>query len=164
MTLITSHADRAKSPIMDLTVKRSEVASGRVQVKGRGGADLVVELPRGPAVQDGDVIGPSPEGGYYRARFAPEQALRITLENEGFLLEDAVMLGCLLGMHGNEVLIEGENLFVPLGDRGAGPLMDLVRSTGVPVRMEVTESVISPAVRGYFPGRVGPGSRSPKGG
>ena len=150
--MTTSHAGQATSPIMELTVKRSEVASGRVLVKGRGGTDLIVELPRGAAIQDGDVIGPSPEGGYYRARFAPEAALRITLEDEGFLVEDAVMLGCLLGRHGIEVLIEGENLLVPLGNRGAGPLLDLVRSTGVPVRMEVTESVISPAARGYFPG------------
>ncbi|HTY52453.1 MAG TPA: hypothetical protein VMB35_04605 [Methanomicrobiales archaeon] len=164
MTLTTSHASQATSPIMELTVKRSEVASGRVLVKGRGGTDLIVELPRGAAVQDGDIIGPSPEGVYYRARFAPEPALRITLEDEGFLVEDALILGCILGMHGSEVLTEGRNICVPVGDVGAGPLMGLVRSTGVPVRMEVTESVISPAVRGYFPGRVGPGSRSPKGG
>jgi urease accessory protein UreE len=146
-------AGRVGGQILDVRLKRVDAARGRARVRAPDGEDLVIDLPRGAAIHDGDAFGPSDKGICYRILIEPEQVLRISPEKkvEGF--GDAVRLGYSLGNHHLEALIEGDSVYLPL-TLGAEKLARLVEKAGVPVQTKVVKKVISPAKLEYYPGEL----------
>jgi urease accessory protein UreE len=71
MVRFEASAGRVGNPILDVTVKRDEAGRGRVRVRAPDGEELVIDLPGGSPIRDGDVFGPSPHGIYYRIQIAP---------------------------------------------------------------------------------------------
>jgi urease accessory protein UreE len=68
-----NQARRVGGQILDVRIKRVDAATGRVRVRAPDGEDLVIDLPRGTAIRDGDAFGPSDKGIFYRILFEPEQ-------------------------------------------------------------------------------------------
>jgi len=155
-TRFESPASGAGGRILDVAVRRGDAARGRVRARAPDGEELVIDLPRGSAIRDGDTFGPSPRGVFYRAAIEPEQVLRVTLERDPSV-GDAVRLGYILGNHHLEVLVEDDGVYLPL-TLGAEKLSGIVSRSGVPVRTELVTRVISPGGAGYFEGEEEEGS------
>ena len=157
MARFENPASHAGDRILDVSVKRGDAARGRVRVKASDGEDLVIDLPRGSAIRDGDAFGPSPEGAFYRIVIEPEQVMKITLEGDGSSTGDAVKLGYILGNHHLEVLVEKNSVYLPL-TLGEEKLSKIVSRSGVPVSTRLVTRVISPGEQGYFEGEEEEGS------
>ena len=143
--------------ILDVSVRRSDAARGRVRVRAPDGEDVVIDLPRGSAIRNGDAFGPSQGGVFYRIFIEPEQVMKITLEEDGSSIGEAVKLGYILGNHHLEVLVEKNSVYLPL-TLGEEKLSRIVSRSGVPVRTQLVTRVISPGEQGYFEGEEEEGS------
>jgi len=64
-------AGRVGNRILDITVKWQDAVSGRARVRAPDGTDLIIHLPGGLMIRDGEVFGPSPDGIYYRVLIEP---------------------------------------------------------------------------------------------
>ncbi|HVN66226.1 MAG TPA: hypothetical protein VMT31_06410 [Methanomicrobiales archaeon] len=157
MARFESPAEPVGGRMLDVLVRRVDAARGRVRARAPDGEDLVIDLPRGSAIRNGDTFGPSPKGMFYRISIEPEQVLEIILGNGEFSTGEAVKLGYILGNHHLEVLVEKDSLYLPL-TLGGEKLSRIVSRSGVPVRTRLVTRVISPGEQGYFEGEEEEGS------
>ncbi len=157
MARFESRAGQVEGPLLDVSVKRSDAARGRVRARASDGEDLVIDLPRGSPIRNGDTFGPSPKGTFYRIFIEPEQVLKITSMKGELPVGEAVRLGYVLGNHHLEVLIEKDSVYLPL-TLGEEKLSRIVSRSGVPVRTQLVTRVISPGEPGYFEGEEEEGS------
>jgi urease accessory protein len=124
---------------------------GRLRAKTGDGEEVIIELPRGIAVNDGDLFGPSINGTYYRTRIEPEKVLRVELIEGASTVENALKLGYELGGHHLEIMVDGGEVFVPLS-LPPDKIDHLLHQTQLPVKTEIVTRVISPDASGYFAG------------
>ena len=100
----------------EVTANRQDAMRGRVRTKLSDGEDLIINLPRGQSIGQGDVFGPSEKGNYYKILIEPELVMKVTLNKpqSNDIIEKAVKLGYNLGNRHLEVLIEDDAVFVPI--------------------------------------------------
>ena len=67
-TWFRERALRIRGQILDVVVPGNDATGGRARIRAPDGRDLVIDLPQGSAIREGDVFGPSPDGIYYRVR------------------------------------------------------------------------------------------------
>ncbi len=75
-----NRAGRVGGQILDIWVKSSDAARGQARVRAPDGEDLIIDLPRGTAIRDGDAFGPSDNGIFYRVFIEAELMLRVPSE------------------------------------------------------------------------------------
>ena len=136
---------------MDILVQREEAAHGRLRAQASDGEEVIIDLPRGVVVHDGDVFGPSEKGTYYKARIEPERVLKVALQGDMKNVGNALRLGYEMGGHHLEILVEGDELYVPL-NLPPEKMEELLLRTGLPVRTDIVTRTISPDASGYFAG------------
>ncbi len=124
---------------------------GRLRAKAIDGEDIIIDLPRGAIVGDGDVFGPSTNGKYYRARIEPEKVLKVKLQDAENIVENALKLGYELGGHHLEILVDGGEVFIPL-NLPPEKIERILHQTKLPVKTETVTRVISTNTSGYFAG------------
>jgi urease accessory protein UreE len=152
MSVFDATTKPASGKIVEVGIKRTDAMRGRIRMKTPDGEDLIVDLPRGRVIHDGNTFGPSAQGTYYRTRIEPEPVLRVTLKKTGSgMIEDALRLGYTLGNHHLEVLFDGGYAYVP-AVIGADKIERIIGKSGAVVATEVIQWVISPGTSGYFAG------------
>lgn len=152
MSVFEATTNPAGGRIVEVGIKRTEAMRGRLRAQATDGENLVVDLPRGQVIHDGDTFGPSVQGTFYRTRIEPEPVLMVTVKKTGEgRIEDALRLGYTLGNHHLEVLVEGGYAYVP-AVIGAEKIEKIIGKAGVDVDTKVINRVISPEVSGYFAG------------
>ena len=152
MSVFEAVAESANGRIVEVGIKRTEAMRGRLRMKAPDGADLVVDLPRGMSIKDGDIFGPSAQGTYYRTRIEQEPVLMVTMKKTGDgMIEDALRLGYTLGNHHLEVLIDDGRAYIP-AVIGADKIGKIIGKAGIDVDTQVIHRVISPGTSGYFAG------------
>jgi urease accessory protein len=152
MSVFDATTNPGGGKIVEVGIKRTDAMRGRLRMKAPDGEDLIVDLPRGMVMHDGDTFGPSAQGTYYRTRIEQEPVLRVSLKKTGDgRIEDALRLGYTLGNHHLEVLIEDGRAYIP-AVIGADKIERIIRKSGVDVDTEVIPWVISPGASGYFAG------------
>ncbi len=124
---------------------------GRLRAKASDGEDIIIDLPRGAMVNDGDVFGPSVNGINYRACIEPEKALKVELQEGASTVENALKLGYELGGHHLEILVDGGEVFVPL-NLPPDKIEHILNQTKLPLKTFIVSRVISPDASGYFAG------------
>ncbi len=115
MPRFDSKSDEEQTMVIDIFINREEAMRGRFRANAINGDEIIIDLPRGLAVSDGDIFGPSIEGTYYRAHIEPEKVLKVELQDGGSTIENALKLGYELGGHHLEILVDGCEVFIPLG-------------------------------------------------
>jgi len=152
MSVFDATANPASGKIVEVGIKRTDAVRGRLRMKAPDGEDLIVDLPRGMVMHDGDTFGPSAQGTYYRTRIEQEPVLKVTLKKTGSgMIEDALRLGYTLGNHHLEVLFDAGHAYVP-AVIGADKIERIIGKSGAVVATEVIQRVISPGASGYFAG------------
>jgi urease accessory protein len=151
MPRFDSKSDREQIMVTEVPINREEAMRGRLRAKASDGEEIIIDLPRGVAVNDGDVFGPSINGAYYRARIEPEKVLKVELQEGASTVENALKLGYELGGHHLEILVDGGEIFVPL-NLPPDKIDQLLHRTQLPVKTEIVTRVISPDASGYFAG------------
>lgn len=152
MSVFEATVNPADGRIVEIGIKRTEAMRGRLKATAPDGEDLVVDLPRGLMIHDGDTFGPSKKGTYYRIRIEQEPVLMVTVKKTGEgRIEDALRLGYTLGNHHLEVLMDGGKVYVP-AVIGADKIERILGKAGVDVETKVINRVISPGISGYFAG------------
>ncbi|HUH78663.1 MAG TPA: hypothetical protein VLY83_02070 [Methanoregula sp.] len=152
MLVFGSTADRVGGRIVGVGIGRTEAMRGRLQARAPDGESLVVDLPRGQVIHDGDTFGPSAQGTFYRVRIEPEPVVEVSLKRSGNdRIEDALRLAYTLGNHHLEVLMEGDHVYVPV-IIGAEKIDAIIGKAGAEVETKVISRVISPGTSGYFAG------------
>jgi urease accessory protein UreE len=142
------------NPVIDITVNREDAQRGRLHVTTPLGEDLKIDLPRGKAIKNGEVFGPSEKGNYYRTVVKPEPVIEVTLEKTDSPvenLENAIKLGYSLGNRHLEVIVEGEAVYVPL-ILDEEKIRGILKRTNLPIRAETKQKVISQEAKGYYAG------------
>jgi urease accessory protein UreE len=151
MPRFDSKSEREQTKVTEISINRGEAMRGRLRAKASDGEEVIIELPRGAGVNDGDVFGPSINGTYYRARIEPEKVLRVELQEGASTVENALKLGYELGGHHLEIMVEGGEVFVPLS-LPPDKIDHILNQTQLPVKTEIVTRVISPDASGYFAG------------
>ena len=152
MSVFDATTNPAKGKIVEVGIKRTDAMRGRLRMKAPDGEDLIVDLPRGMVMHDGDIFGPSAQGTYYRTKIEQEPVLRVTLKKTGDgMIEDALRLGYTLGNHHLEVLFDAGHAYVP-AVIGADKIERIIGKSGADVATEAIQRVISPGASGYFAG------------
>ncbi len=139
--------------IKEVTTNRQDAMRGRVRSKLSDSEDLVINLPRGQPIGQGDIFGPSEKGDYYKILIEPEQVIKVTLEDSlrKDVIEKAAKLGYNLGNRHLEVLIEDNNVFVPV-TIGEEKVRKILESMKLPIKYELVQKVISMSSTGYHGG------------
>lgn len=137
----------------EVTANRQDAMRGRLRTKSMNGEDLIINLPRGKAISEGDVFGPSEKGLYYKIRIKPEPVIKVTLDKMQTVnpTEEAIKLGYNLGNRHLEVLIEDDTVFVPV-TLGEEKVRKMLESMKLPIRFETVKKVISTSSPAYHPG------------
>jgi len=152
MSVFDATTNPGNGKIVEVGIKRTDAMRGRLRMKAPDGEDLIVDLPRGMVMHDGDIFGPSAQGTYYRTKIEQEPVLRVTLKRTGDgMIEDALRLGYTLGNHHLEVVFDGGRAYVP-AIIGADKIERIIGKSGADVATDVIQWVISPGVSGYFAG------------
>jgi urease accessory protein len=151
MPRFDSKSDREQTIVSEISIIREEAMRGRLRAKASDGEEVIIDLPRGVAVNDGDVFGPSINGTYYRARIEPEKVLKVELQEGASTIENALKLGYELRGHHLEIMVDGGEVFVPLS-LPPDKIDHLLHQTQLPVKTEIVTRVISPDASGYFAG------------
>ena len=137
----------------EVTTNRQDAMRGRLRTKSRDGEDLIINLPRGKAIGQGDIFGPSEKGVYYKIVIEPELVIKVTLDKSQaqYPIENAIKLGYNLGNRHLEVLIEDSTVFVPvtIGEEKVRKILELMK---LPIRFESVQKVISTSSAWYHPG------------
>lgn len=128
-----------------LRIDRSDAHKGRVRE-----GDIIIDLPRGEEIRSGDVFGPSSDGTYFRIEINPEDVLNIKLTSGSDDLGSALQLGYLMGSRHMEVLIDGNEAFVPM-DLPRSKLESFLQDTGLNVETKIMQRTIADN-SGYFRG------------
>ncbi len=139
--------------VEEISANRQDAARGRLRTKSKNGEEIIINLPRGQSIGQGDVFGPSAKGLYYKIQIEPEPVIKVNLNEpqaQGSL-ENAIRLGYNLGNRHLEVLIEGDTVFVPV-TLGEEKVKKMVESMKLPVKLETVQKVISASDPGYHPG------------
>ena len=128
-----------------LKINRSDASNGRVRE-----GDIVIDLPRGEEIKSGDVFGPSSDGKYYKIEINPEDVLKISLIGDSKDLGSAMRLGYMMGGRHMEVLIDGDEAYIPL-DLPRTKLEHFIEHTGLNVETQIIQKSITSG-SGYFRG------------
>lgn len=136
-----------------VTTNRQDAMRGRVRTKLSDGEDLIINLPRGQPIGQGDVFGPSANGKYYKIVIDPELVIKVTLDKShgDDILDKAIKLGYNLGNRHLEVLVEHDAVFVPV-TIGEEKVKKILASMNLPIRFESTQKIISMSSAGYHGG------------
>ncbi len=139
--------------IKEVTANRQDAMRGRVRTKLSESEDLVINLPRGQPIGQGDIFGPSEKGDYYKILIEPELVIKVTLDKarSDDAVEKAAKLGYNLGNRHLEVLIEDGAVFVPL-TIGEEKVRKILESMKLPIKFESVQKVISMSSAGYHGG------------
>ena len=138
--------------IKEVTANRQDAMRGRVRAKLSEAEDLVINLPRGQPIGQGDIFGPSEKGDYYKILIEPELVIKVTLDKTlSDAIEKAAKLGYNLGNRHLEVLIEDGALFVPV-TIGEEKVRKILESMKLPIKFESVQKVISMSSAGYHGG------------
>jgi urease accessory protein len=139
--------------IKEVTTNRQDAMRGRVRTKLNDSEDLVINLPRGQPIRQGDIFGPSEKGDYYKILIEPELVIKVTLDKSqsNDVVEKAAKLGYNLGNRHLEVLIEDNAVFVPV-TIGEEKVRKILESMKLPIRFESVQKVISMSSAGYHAG------------
>lgn len=154
MVLFEKLANQANiENVKEVTVNRQDAMRGRVRTKLSDGEDLIINLPRGQPIEQGDVFGPSENGDYYKILIQPELVIRVTIHESQSTetIENAVKLGYNLGNRHLEVLVEDNAVFVPV-TIGEEKVRKILSSMKLPIRFESIQKVISMSSAGYHGG------------
>ena len=139
--------------INEVTANRQDAMRGRVRTKLSDSEDLVINLPRGQPIRQGDVFGPSEKGDFYKILIEPELVIKVTLDNtlSNDAIEKAAKLGYNLGNRHLEVLIEDGAVFVPV-TIGEEKVRKILESMKLPIKFESVQKIISMSSVGYHGG------------
>ncbi len=142
----------AENPQVVIT-NRQDAMRGRVRIKLSDGEDLIINLPRGQPIGQGDIFGPSEKGFYYKILIQPELVIKVTLENSqsNDKIDNALRLGYNLGNRHLEVLVENETVFVPV-TIGEEKVRKILSSMKLPIKFESVQKIISMSSAGYHGG------------
>lgn len=142
----------AENPQVVIT-NRQDAMRGRVRIKLSDGEDLIINLPRGQPIGQGDIFGPSEKGIYYKILIQPELVIKVTLENSqsNDKIDNALRLGYNLGNRHLEVLVENETVFVPV-TIGEEKIRKILSSMKLPIKFESVQKIISMSSAGYHGG------------
>jgi urease accessory protein UreE len=148
---LASHVNVEK--IKEVATNRQDAMRGRVRTKLNEAEDLVINLPRGQPIRQGDIFGPSEKGDYYKILIEPEQVIKVTLDKlqSNDVIEKAAKLGYNLGNRHLEVLIEDGAVFVPV-TIGEEKVRKILESMKLPIKFESIQKVISISSAGYHGG------------
>lgn len=137
----------------EVTANRQDAMRGRLRTKSKNGEDLIIDLPRGKTINEGDIFGPSEKGVYYKIRIEPEPVIKVTLDKMQTVnpTEGAMRLGYNLGNRHLEVLIEDNAIFVPV-TLGEEKVRKMLESMKLPIKFETIKKVISTSSPAYHPG------------
>ena len=147
-----AHQVNIENPQVVIT-NRQDAMRGRVRTKLSDGEDLIINLPRGQPIGQGDIFGPSEKGNYYKILIQPELVIKVTLDElqSNDIIENAVKLGYNLGNRHLEVLVEDDAVFVPV-TIGEEKVRKILSSMKLPIRFESVQKVISMSSAGYHGG------------
>ncbi len=136
-----------------VTTNRQDAMRGRVRTKLSDGEDLIINLPRGQPIGQGDVFGPSANGNYYKILIDPELVIKVTLDKSQSddIIEKAIKLGYNLGNRHLEILVEGDTVFVPV-TIGEEKVRKILASMNLPIKFESIQKIISMSSAGYHGG------------
>ncbi|MDG7048210.1 MAG: hypothetical protein JRN61_04480 [Nitrososphaerota archaeon] len=144
---------RASGELIEVNVKRQDTMRGRLRTTAPDGEDIIIELPRGKIINDGDMFGPSTKNKYYIIKVEPETVLKVGVERKNNMadLENSIKLGYNLGNHHLEVLIEGDHAYVTTGI-GLEKVQEILKRSNLPLKVEVVKKIVSTTAIGYFAG------------
>lgn len=141
-----------KGKLLEVKVKRQDAMRGRLRTVAPDGEDLIIDLPRGQVINEGDVFGPSAAGSYYKTLIEPELVVKVALKNGNVKsLEKAIQLGYNLGNRHLEVLIEDGVVYVPV-TIGEEKVKRILEAMNLPIKYESVQKVILPTASGYHAG------------
>ena len=143
--------DFEKAKLLEVKVKRQDAMRGRLRTVAPDGEDLIIDLPRGKVIREGDVFGPSATGSYYKTMIEPELVVKVSLEDPDNKLEKAIQLGYNLGNRHLEVLIEDGVVYVPV-TIGEDKVKRILEAMNLPIKYESVQKVILPNAAGYHAG------------
>jgi urease accessory protein UreE len=151
MSRFEKKAEQSGADLEEIPISREQAAHGRLKAQSPRGEDVIIELPRGEPVHDGDTFGPSELGRYFKIKILAEQVMQVTLKEDARTAGNALMLGYGLGGHHLEVLVEGDSAFLPL-NISSEKLQRILDQTGLPLTTRLLNRVIDPGSSGYFAG------------
>ncbi len=151
MSRFETKAERPGADLDEIVISREQAAHGRLKTQSPKGEEIIIDLPRNELVHDGDIFGPSGSGKYFKIRIMSEEVMQVTLKDDARTAGNALRLGYGLGGHHLEVLVEGDNAFLPL-NIPSDKLEQILVQTGVPLTMKIVNRVIDPGSSGYFAG------------
>jgi urease accessory protein UreE len=138
--------------LIEVKINRRDAMRGRVRVVAPDGEDLIIDLPRGENISDGDIFGSS-SGVCYKMLIEPERVMKVLLQDpySSDSLENAIKLGYSLGNRHLEVLIEDGTVYVPvtIGEEKIKRILDMM---DLPIKYESVQKVISTSAAGYHAG------------
>lgn len=139
--------------IEEVRANRQDALRGRVRTKLTGGEDLIINLPRGQSIIQGDIFGPSDKGVYFKILIDPETVIKVNIEEPqaNDPIENALKLGYNLGNRHLEVLIEDGSVFVPV-TIGEEKVKKILQSMKLPIKFEAIQKIISISSSGYHAG------------
>ncbi len=138
--------------VKEVTTNRQDAMRGRIRTKLNDGEDLIINLPRGETILQGDIFGPSEKGEYFKILIEPERVIKVNLNApDTTLLEQAIKLGYNLGNRHLEVLIENNDVYVPV-TLGEEKITKILQSMKLPIKFEPTQKIITMSAAGYHGG------------
>ncbi len=149
----TADFNAEKGRLLEVKIKRQDATRGRLRTVAPDGEDLIIDLPRGKVINEGDVFGPSSTGAYYKMLIEPELVVKVALKNpeNPNHLENALKLGYNLGNRHLEVLIEDGVVYVPV-TIGEEKVKRILETMNLPITYESVQKVISTTAAGYHAG------------
>jgi urease accessory protein UreE len=151
MSRFETKAEQPGVDFEEITVSREQAAHGRLKALSPRGEDVIIDLPRGGLVHNGDVFGPSESGAYFKVKVMAEDVMQVTLKEDAGTAGNALRLGIGLGGHHLEALVEGDSVFLPL-NIPSDKLERILNQTGLPLTIKLVNRVIDPESSGYFAG------------
>lgn len=139
--------------LIEVKINRQDAMRGRVRTVAPDGEDLIINLPRGEKINDGDIFGASSAGSCYKMLIEPERVMKVLLEDpySPDSLENATKLGYNLGNRHLEVLIENGTVYVPV-TIGEEKIKRILEMMNLPILYESVEKMVSTAAPGYHAG------------
>jgi urease accessory protein UreE len=135
-----------------LKVERSDAIKGRLRIQSKEtGEEVAFDLPRGQALRNGSIFGPSTQGRFYKIEISPERVVKVTVTTDKGDLNSRMKLGYYIGNHHLEALIDGENAYLPV-TIGEDKVKEILRRSHLPLRIDTEERVLAWYSQNYFPG------------
>jgi urease accessory protein UreE len=135
-----------------LKVERSDAIKGRLRIQSKEtGEEVAFDLPRGQALRNGSVFGPSAQGRFYKIEISPERVVKVTVTTDRGDLNSRIRLGYHIGNHHLEALIDGENAYLPI-TIGEEKVREILRRSDLPLKIDTEERVLAWYSQNYFSG------------